>query len=406
MQLVTKIAARSGRRARGPGLAMFLLGRVLARLGRGTLSVELPDGRSIARRARLPGPEARLVLHRWRALRRLLVGGDIGFAEAYMDGDWSSPDITALVELAACNQSAIPGTDGALAPIRLAHRLWHLAQANTLAGSKRNIVKHYDLGNDFYAHWLDRGMSYSAAMFPRPGLSLEAAQTVKQDRVLAMLDARPGQRVLEVGCGWGGLAERLAAAGCDVTGITLSPAQHAYATARLHQAGLAPRADLRLEDYRKIDGTFDRIVSIEMLEAVGESWWPTYFAMLRERLRAGGGIVLQCITIADARFGAYRRNADFIQRHIFPGGMLPSPSALRAQIERAGLVVRDVEFFGAGYAQTLKIWQERFQAAWPEIAALGFPPRFKKMWEYYLGYCEGAFRAGTIDVGLWRLEHR
>ena len=386
-------------------LAAGLLHRLFTRLRCGSLTVILPDGRRFSHDTRAAGPDAVLHIHRWRVLRRLLLAGDIGFAEAYMDRDWSSPDLTALIELAARHQASIPGANGGTPIARLIQRLRHLARPNTLSGSRRNIVQHYDLGNDFYASWFDSGMNYSSALFRDPEATLEAAQTAKQDRVMALLDPRPGHHILEVGFGWGGLAERLASSGATLTGLTLSPAQLGYAQARLSAAGLADRVDLRLRDYRQVEGQFDRIVSIEMLEAVGESWWPIFFGMLRDRLRAGGVILLQTITIADERFTSYRRSSDFIQRYIFPGGMLPSPAALRAQIARAGLAVHSVEMFGASYAQTLKLWQDRFQAAWPEIAATGFSARFKLMWEYYLSYCEAGFRCGAIDVGLWRLTH-
>ena len=387
------------------GLAASLLRRLFSRLHCGSLTVILPDGQRFAHDTRAAGPQAVLLVHRWRVLRRLLLAGDIGFAEAYMDRDWSSPDLAALIELAARHQASVPGANGGAPLARLIQRLRHLARSNTLSGSRRNIVQHYDLGNDFYASWFDSGMTYSSALFRDPEATLEAAQTAKQDRVASLLDLRPGQNILEVGFGWGGLAERLASSGAAVTGLTLSPAQHAYAQGRLSAAGLANQVDLRLQDYRQVKGRFDRIVSIEMLEAVGESWWPVFFAMLRDRLRSGGVIVLQTITIADERFASYRRSSDFIQRYIFPGGMLPSPAALRAQIARAGLAVHSVEMFGASYAQTLKLWQDRFQAAWPDIASTGFSARFKLMWEYYLSYCEAGFRAGAIDVGLWRLGH-
>jgi cyclopropane-fatty-acyl-phospholipid synthase len=241
-------------------------------------------------------------------------------------------------------------------------------------------------------------------LYPDPSATLEAAQAAKHQRIMTLLAPERGQSALEVGIGWGGLAEQLADAGCHVTGVTLSSAQLSYAQTRIVRAGLSSQADLRLQDYRHLEGRFDRIVSIEMLEAVGEAWWPTYFDMLRARLKPGGTIVLQSITIADAQFAAYRRHPDFIQRYIFPGGMLPSPSVLRAEIAGAGLRVDTVETFGASYALTLRDWQNRFQAAWPDIAAMGFPPRFKRMWEYYLAYCEAGFRAGTIDVGLWRVR--
>lgn len=390
-------------RPRRPGA--LLLSRVLRRLQCGTLTVVLPDGQNVTHRTGVSGPEAVLLLHRWRGLARLLTSGGIGFAEAYMAGDWSSPDVTALLELAARNQPERPPLEAIAWPVRRLHRLQHRARANTPEGSRRNIEQHYDLSNDFYARWLDASMSYSSALFRDAGQSLEDAQIAKQDRVLALLDVRPGQTVLEIGCGWGGLAERLAAAGCHVSAVTLSPAQHRHAGLRLQRAGLADRVDLRVQDYRSIDGVYDRIVSIEMLEAVGEAWWPAWFDGLRTRLCAGGVAVFQSITIDDARFARYRRNADFIQRYIFPGGMLPCPAVLRSQAARAGLAVHSTDMFGASYARTLRLWQERFQAAWPDIAASGFSPRFKRMWEYYLAYCEAGFRAARVDVGLWRLGH-
>ena len=389
-------------RSRRLGIAATLLRKVSARLDCGSLAVILPDGRGFAHDTRRTGPEAVLVIHRWRAMRRLLLNGDIGFAEAYMDGDWSSPDVTALIELAARNQASIPGAKGGTPVARLLHRLRHLARRNTLSGSRRNIVQHYDLGNDFYASWFDSGMTYSSALFEHPKASLQAAQAAKQDRVVSLLDLEPGDKVLEVGFGWGGLAERMASSGATVTGLTLSPANSPTPRRDCGRRGW-PVGSAGLSSGRRPVRSyrFDR-------NAGGgrESWWPVFFEILRDRLRAGGVIVLQTITIADERFSSYRLSSDFIQRYIFPGGMLPSPTALRTQIARAGLDVHSVETFGASYAQTLKLWQQRFQAAWPEIAASGFSARFRLMWQYYLSYCEAGFRAGAIDVGLWRLGHR
>jgi len=386
------------------GVLARILWRLLRRLECGSVSVTLPDGQRLSMRGAVDGPAGQFHLHRWRMLRRLLSGGDIGFAESYADGDWSSPDLAALIEVAARNQSLVNGPGGGFWLARLANRLHHALRANTPSGSRRNIMSHYDLGNDFYTLWLDPGMSYSSGIFRSASDSLDAAQREKQDRVLEMLSLRPGQTVLEIGMGWGGLVERLVRSGGRLTGVTLSPSQLSYCAARMRRAGLT--ADLRLEDYREIEGTFDRIVSIEMLEAVGEKWWPLFFERLRQGLAEDGIAVLQTITIADERFPAYRRGTDFIQRHIFPGGMLPAPSILRTHIEQAGLVIEKVEMFGESYALTLKRWAERFEAAWPEIAALGFTPRFKRVWEYYLAYCEAGFRAGAIDVGLWRLSRR
>jgi cyclopropane-fatty-acyl-phospholipid synthase len=366
---------------------------LLSRVARGRLTLVTPGGSRLIADAG-GGPEATLVLHRWRTVRRVLLDGDIGFAESYLDGDWTSPDLPALIELAAVNHQ--PSWDGTWLS-RGIERIRHRLNANTRRGSSRNIRHHYDLGNDFYRTWLDAGMSYSSALYDSPDRTLEEAQIAKQDRVLASIDPQPGQRVLEIGCGWGGLAKRLVDAGCDVAGVTLSPAQLADASQR------ASGADLQLRDYRDVTGEFDRIVSVEMLEAVGEAFWPAYFGTLHDRLREGGLAAIQAITISEAKFGSYRRSPDFIQRYIFPGGMLPTAAIIRQQTERAGLELQSVETFGASYASTLAEWRRRFHAAWPEIERMGFDSRFRRMWDYYLAYCEGGFRAGAIDVGLYVL---
>jgi len=382
------------------------LRRLLEKFDVGRITIGLPNGERVEHAGTVPGPHGVLLLANWRGVRRLVFGGRLGFAEAYMDGDWSSPDLAALIECAARNQDAAAESLTGARIRRFIERLRHVARANTRRGSKRNIVAHYDLGNDFYAAWLDRGMTYSSALFTLPGLSLEAAQEAKQARVIDALDLRGGERVLEIGCGWGGLAERLIReAQCHVTGLTLSPAQLGHAQARLSAGGLDGRHDLRLQDYRDVRGVFDRIVSIEMLEAVGAEYWPTYFARLRECLAERGRAVLQVITIAERYYESYRAEPDFIQRHIFPGGMLPSGAILRAQIEHAGLVLRSVEQFGESYAVTLGEWQKRFQSAWPKLRAQGFDERFRRKWEYYLAYCEAGFRAGAIDVGLYEVSH-
>jgi cyclopropane-fatty-acyl-phospholipid synthase len=387
------------------GLKRRLLDRLAARLIVGSLTVQTPSGEILTFESDTPQPAAVLVLHRWRTLRRLLLDGDIGFAEAYLDGDWSSPNIPALIELAALNDKGWGATlDGAL-PRRVFQRLRHALSANSKKGSRRNIPRHYDLGNEFYAQWLDAGMSYSSAIYQTPDQPIEAAQAAKQDRAVELLGLIGGEQVLEIGCGWGGLAERIVQQnGTKLTGITLSPAQLAFARQRLAASGLDRRADLRLQDYREVNGKFDRIVSIEMLEAVGQAYWPTYFSTIRNRLKPGGVAVLQGITIDEHRFQTYRNNVDFIQRYIFPGGMLPSVTEMRRQIDRAGLRLVSMETFGQSYARTLAEWNRRFQVAWPKIEGMGFSPRFKRMWEYYLAYCEGGFAAGAIDVGLYKVE--
>ncbi|WP_428031995.1 class I SAM-dependent methyltransferase [Ancylobacter sp.] len=387
------------------GLREAALARLLRQLSMGSLIVVTPEGRRLVGRGRLPGPEATLVLHRWRALRRLVTGGDIAFSQAYIAGDWSSPDLPALIELAAHNLPVLAGRIDALPPVRLWNRLRHALRGNSKTGSRRNISFHYDLGNDFYRAWLDAGMSYSSAIAIAPGQTLEEAQQARLARIVDMLEVAPGQSVLEIGCGWGGLAATLARAGTEVTGITLSREQLAYGQAMLAaDPSLAGRATLRLQDYRDVAERYDRVVSIEMLEAVGEAYWPTYFAKLRACLKEGGTAVLQVITIAEDRFEGYRRHTDFIQRHIFPGGMLPTKTHLARHAQDAGLDLVETQCFGLGYAQTLAEWRARFLNAWPDVAQLGFDADFRRLWEYYLAYCEGGFRAGAIDVGLYRLK--
>jgi cyclopropane-fatty-acyl-phospholipid synthase len=338
-------------------------------------------------------------------LQRVARKGANGFAEAYVEGEWDSPDLVAILQIALENEPALGRLVRGFGLARGLDRLRHLARSNTRRGSRRNIAFHYDLGNEFYALWLDPGMTYSSAVFDAAGQSLQDAQDNKYRRLAENLDLRPGHHVLEIGCGWGGFATMAARDyGCRVTAITLSEQQLRYAGDRVRRAGLADRVEVRLQDYRDVAGQFDRIASIEMFEAVGEERWPVFFDTLRERLKPGGVAGLQIITIEDGRFEQYRRSADFIQRHVFPGGMLPSPSALAREIDRAGLTINDVFAFGPSYAETLAAWQRRFQRAWPRIRQLGFDDRFKRLWELYLAYCEAGFRAGAIDVAHYRIE--
>jgi cyclopropane-fatty-acyl-phospholipid synthase len=382
-------------------LGAIALRRILSsRLQQGSLTITTPSGMRVANPGAQPGPQAELTLHHWRALRRLLFGGDLGLAEAYLDGDWDSPDLAALIELAALNAPVTePQFEGSLVS-RFLRRLTHARRTNTKTGARRNIEAHYDLGNEFYRRWLDEGMTYSSALFRRPGMTLEDAQRAKQDRVIEMLGVGPGARVLDIGCGWGGLAEALVQrAGAHVTGVTLSPAQMRYAKRRL--AG--QQADIRLQDYRDLQGSFDAVVSIEMLEAVGAAYWPDYFARLHSILKPGSRAVLQVISIAEDRFDTYLRRPDFIQRHIFPGGMLPTVEIMRREIASAGLKLVSLERFGQSYATTLAEWHRRFEEAWHDLRTQGFDERFRRKWRYYLQYCEGGFRAGAIDVGLYTL---
>ncbi len=381
-------------------LWLNILLRAADRIETGILSLTLPDGtRRVFRGKESGGPMAALVLHRTRAARRLILGGAVGFAESYIDGDWNSPDLAALLELAGLNERHMGGAVAGQIPLRLWHAIGHRLRPNSRRGSRRNIVAHYDLGNDFYRRWLDPSMTYSSALYESPDQSLEAAQLAKYRRICDRLGLRPGHHVLEIGCGWGGFAEVAARDyGCRVTGITLSTEQLAFAQERIRRAHLSDRVDFRLQDYRNTSGTYDRIVSIEMFEAVGEKYWPQYFATIRDRLKPDGLAALQIITIEDGRFEAYRKGADFIQRYIFPGGMLPSPSVLGKTLVREGFSLADSIEFGGDYARTLAEWNRRFQDAWHEIEPLGFDRRFKRMWEFYLAYCEGGFRAGSIDV--------
>jgi cyclopropane-fatty-acyl-phospholipid synthase len=401
----TTQASAPSSRGTGLSLARRFLVRFARQVEYGQILIQTPSYEVIHCMGPRPGPSARVTLTRWRAVRRLLLGGDIGFAESYMDGDWSTPDLTALIELAARNhETMMPSLNGTRFA-RLANRLLHSLRSNTKRGSQRNIPAHYDLGNAFYAAWLDSGMTYSAGLYEEAGTDLERAQTAKQDMVMDALTLSGGERLLEIGCGWGGLAERLARErGCHVTGLTLSPAQFDHARERLGDDCSPGSIELLQRDYRDVDGTYDRIVSIEMLEAVGQDYWPTYFGIIRNRLRPGGIAVLQVITMAEDRYAAYERGSDFIQRHIFPGGMLPSHSAMRAQIAAAGLVLDSVRTFGASYGRTLADWQTRFQRVWPRLRPMGFDERFKRKWEYYLSYCEAGFCAGVLDVGLYRLH--
>jgi cyclopropane-fatty-acyl-phospholipid synthase len=391
-------ASLSGFRAR-------LLDRLLAGIDCGRLTIELPTGRRVQRVGRDNGPEAAITIHRWRLLRRLLASGDIGFAEGFIAGDWSSPDLVALIRLAARNTEPLKRIQRGSPLFRLANRLRHARRANTRRGSRRNIEAHYDLGNDFYRLWLDRSMLYSSGLYDDGTTTLEAAQQAKLARIRQLLQLRGGERVLEIGCGWGALAVHLAErAGAHVTGITLSPSQLAFAQDVASASPAAGHIALRLQDYRDLSERFDRIASIEMFEAVGRAWWPTYFAAIRRSLKSEGCAVLQVITIAEERFEDYLRDTDFIQKHIFPGGLLPSKTAFAEAAAGAELRVERAEHFGLSYAETLAEWRLRFQRSWPLIAAQGFDERFHRLWTYYLAYCEAGFREGAIDVGLYVLR--
>lgn len=372
---------------------------LLEHLRGGLLEIRLPDGASALFGDGEPGIV--LQVHDEAMFGRVLARGDIGLAEAYLDGQWDAPDATALLTLLAANRAVLKKALYGSWRQLLAARLRHWLNRNNRQGSKRNIMAHYDLGNDFYRLWLDPTMSYSAALYrDSDDGSLAGAQQAKYRRILHRLRAEPGQRVLEIGCGWGGFAELAAHAGLRVTGLTLSPAQLAWAQQRV------PQADLRLQDYRDTREQFDHVVSIEMFEAVGERWWPSYFKTVAGALKPGGKAVIQSITIRDDLFAAYRKGTDFIQQYVFPGGMLPSRTAFRAAAARAGLAVRQEYAFGLDYARTLAEWRQAFEAAWPRIEQLGFDDTFRRLWHLYLCYCEAGFRAGNIDVVQFELTRR
>jgi cyclopropane-fatty-acyl-phospholipid synthase len=372
--------------------------KALDRLTIGRLILRLPD--RTVRRFGNPSDsrEAVLEVRDWRFFRRVLLDGDIGLAEAYMEGYCDSPDLPRLITLLAENQHAL----GTIAHSNVVHnltlKLLHRWRQNTRAGSKRNIHAHYDLGNRFYGLWLDPTMSYSSALFDGESKSLEAAQAAKYERVLTQLGAKQGDTILEIGCGWGGFAEVAARRGMRVTGITISREQLDYARARLERAGLADRVDLQFRDYRDVEGKYDHIVSIEMIEAVGERYWPDYFAVLKRHVAPGGSALVQAIVIADDFFEGYRNRPDFIQTYIFPGGMLLSPQRLGEQCRRAGLKIAELYSFGLDYAHTLETWLGRFDAVSDQVGRLGFDERFRRMWRYYLAYCAAGFSTRRTDV--------
>ena len=372
---------------------------ILDRLERGSIELQMPGGRVYRAVGERAGPEGRIAVSHPKFLQRLFREGHLGFGEMFMDGWWTTPDLQALLDVIMLNNPSIGLRFPGAGLYRLWERLRHRLRANTREGSRRNIAHHYDLGNAFYALWLDETMTYSSALYRSPRESLAEAQRNKYAAICDRLASAPGDRVLEIGCGWGGFAEyAVRERGLRVTALTISREQHAYARRRLFEAGLAGRADIVLRDYREERGTYDAIASIEMIEAVGEKYWPAYFSSLRERLRPGGVAAIQAITIADWLFPQYRSSTDFIQRYIFPGGLLPSPAALRGQAEAAGLKIIGTARFADSYARTLHEWRQRFNTRWDAIAALGFDARFRRMWNFYLAASAAGFASGTTDV--------
>jgi cyclopropane-fatty-acyl-phospholipid synthase len=404
----TPTTAALGLPAGAPAAARTVL-QLLTRLRHGCLSVRLPDG-SMRRFGQGQTPTASLHLNDWQVCSAALKSGDIGFAEGYIDGHWSSPDLAALLRLFIANRREVEDVIYGTWLGRLFYRVRHLLNRNTRGNSQKNIHAHYDLGNAFYELWLDGTMNYSSALYETPQASMQQAQLAKVRRALRMVDVKPGERVLEIGCGWGALAEMATTEfGARLVGVTLSTEQLAWARARMSRCGVAERADLRLQDYRDIgrdglaDQSFDAICSIEMIEAVGREYWPTYFATVARLLKTGGRACIQSIVIDDEFFERYLQSTDFIQQYIFPGGCLPSPGAFRAQAEQAGLKVIDEFCFGQDYARTLQEWRQAFMAREHEVLALGFDRRFMRIWEFYLAYCEAAFAERNTDVVQYTL---
>ena len=393
------------RRSQLPSAARHVF-RLLEGIEHGWLMLSLPNGemQSFGHR----GEPVEMRIKDWAVFERVIARGDIGLGETWFDGMWDTDDLARVLTLFASNRECLQrAVHGNLVSLFFA-RLRHIGRANTRRGSRRNILAHYDLGNEFYGLWLDGSMTYSSALFEGDqARDLQAAQHAKYERIARVLKLSDDHKVIEIGCGWGGFAEVAATrAGARVQGVTLSPSQLAWAEQRARTGGFADRAGFELRDYRDLRGTVDRIVSIEMLEAVGERWWPTYFAKLESLLNAGGQAVVQTISIADDLFGRYRKGTDFIQQYIFPGGMLPSPSVFVKHAEKAGLHVRDDYRFGHDYALTLARWRESFEACADSLRALGFDGRFQRLWRFYLAYCEAGFRAGSIDVHQFHLERR
>ncbi len=364
----------------------------------GVMLMRLPEGAWL-RFGDGAGPTTIIRVRDFAFAQRVLRAGDIGFADGYIAGDWDTPDLGALLTFLSGNADRISRVFKGGALTRAVNALIHWTRDNSKEGSRRNIYEHYDLGNAFYAAWLDPTMTYSSARFTAPGQDLAAAQLEKYRALARALDLRPGETVLEIGCGWGGFAEVAAREyGAQVTGLTISQAQHDYAVARMAKAGLSAQVEIRMQDYRDVAGVFDKVASIEMFEAVGERYWPAYFQKIANVLRPGGRAALQIITIDDALFPAYRKRADFIQRYVFPGGMLPSVSRLREEVAAAGLTWDRTEAFALDYAETLARWDRSFQAAWGDIKPLGFDDKFYRLWRFYLNYCYAGFKSRRTDV--------
>jgi cyclopropane-fatty-acyl-phospholipid synthase len=389
-----------------------LLGSIIVYVGKkllpadfkGSLELTLPSGQTALLGQKGTGFDADLTLRNFKVIWAGIRRGQLGFFERYLAGDVESRDPTSFFRFYIQNRGDLDGASNGVFFASFFDKLWHKFHDNDKEGSRENIAAHYDLGNEFYEMWLDDTMTYSSAVFEPNSNSLEAAQRRKIAKVLEAAEAAPGKSILEIGCGWGGVAEAVGKLGGHLRGITLSKEQLEFANKRMAKQGLADKCELVFEDYRDTKGTFDGIASVEMIEAVGEAHWPAYFKMIHDRLKPGGVAAIQGITIREDNFDAYRNGVDYIQRYIFPGGMLLTKDIMKEQSRKAGLVFERMECFGQSYAQTLKLWRERFEAAWPRISKKGFDERFRKMWTLYLSYCEAGFAEGIVDVGIYKLR--
>ena len=373
--------------------------KMMGALKRGRIDVILPDGRQFRSEGAAAGHVAEITVHNADLFARIVREGDLGFCDANLDGWWSTPDLMAFMDLIHDDAEEIYDGFPGQYLVRTFERIRFWLQSNSKKQARKNIEYHYDLGNDFYGLWLDDTMTYSSALFESGQESLESAQTAKYASMVDQMGVQPGDHVLEIGCGWGGFAEYAAAErGLRVTCLTISKEQFNYAVDRIEKAGLSDKVTFKLQDYRDETGTYDGIASIEMFEAVGEQYWPAYFKTVRARLKPGRKATLQIITVADRRWEVYKRGPDFIQKYIFPGGMLPSPSKLREVITKHGLLVETSIEFGHSYDQTLRRWHDTFNAKWDKVAALGFDDRFRRMWNFYLTSCAATFASENCDV--------
>ena len=385
------------------GIAAFFGERLIGRPKKGAVTITFPNRKTRTFGRPGTGEHPHLVIHRFSMVTETLRRGTVGFAHAYMRGDLEVDDLTSLFRYFLQNRNEFQPKGAGWFGRATQDIAYHLSRANTIDGSRENIAEHYDLGNSFYAEWLDPSMTYSSALFSSDDQALEAAQHAKYRAVADAAGVKAGDTVLEIGCGWGGFAETVAKDyGASVYGITLSREQLAYAQQRIQKQGLDNLATFHFEDYRHTEGQYDHIGSIEMIEAVGEEHWPSYFQTVFDRLKPGGTAAIQAITINEADFEGYRSTPDFIQRYIFPGGMLLTKTAMREQGKRVGLMLENVENFRLSYARTLALWRERFLERWHEIQKLGFDETFKRKWVYYLSYCEAGFAEGSIDVGIYQ----